>query len=386
MLTSTRLGRYVLWNKPTDQDHLRFPAQPLEPSPSPLALPEESDQFDFRPVVLKGPDGVMEAALPGLLDRTGTTALLVVTGGRIAYEWYADGVTRSTAARCFSVTKSFASALVGAAIADGLIAGIEARVEECLPEFAGGAIGALTIRHLLEMCSGIRFREGPLPWSDDAICYFSPDCRAAARRAPVVEPVGAQFHYNDYHPFLIGMIIERATGETISAYAERRLWRRIGAQFPASLTLDSLRNRFEHLESGLNAAPIDLARFGLLFLREGRLGDDQILPRSWVLLSTGPEGARRGPAWFARYEKMPWGRVFATGRYFYKFFWWGFEAASGDYDYFAMGALGAHIYVSPRLDTVIVRASSRFPRGIWWAPIFRQMAEQVGVDRGATAG
>jgi hypothetical protein len=69
--------------------------------------------------------------------------------------------------------------------------------------------------------------------------------------------------------------------------------------------------------------------------------------------------------------------VFATGRYFYKLFWWGFEAAPGDFDYFAMGALGQHVYVSPSCDTVVVRQSSRFPKGMWWPPVFRQLAEQA---------
>ncbi len=377
MLTSTRLGRYILWNRPTDQDHLRFPAATLRQASAPLALPTSTPAFAFRPLVVKGPHGQQDVALPQLLESTGTTAMVVLTGGQIIYEYYGKGMAREVIGRGFSITKSFASALLGAAIADGHVSGIDARVDACLPEFAGHPIGALTLRHLLEMRSGIRFREGPLPWSDDAICYFSPDCRAATRRVPVTDPVMARFHYNDYHPFLIGMILERATGETIAAYAERRLWQRIGAAYPASLTLDSRRQGFAHLEAGLNATAVDLARFGLMYLRGGRVGDDQVLPEAWVRLSTGPDGARRDPSWFAHYDGKPWGRVFATGQYFYKLFWWGFEPSPGDADYFAMGALGAHIYVSPRHDTVIVRHASRFPKGMWWPPVFRQLAEQA---------
>lgn len=377
MLTATRLGRYILWNRPTDRDHLRFPAAPMAAAATPSPLPERATPLPLGPVRLRRDAGEEVVDLAPLLAATGTTALVTVTAGRIVQEWYAPGHGRAVVGRVFSVTKSFASALVGAAIADGFLPGIEGRLETLLPEFAGTPTGPLTLRHLLEMRAGIRFRPGPLPWSDDAICYFSPDCRAATRRAPVTDPVGAQFHYNDYHPFLIGMVLERATGEPLAAYAGRRLWQRIGAAFPASLTLDSRRSGFAHLESGLNASAVDLARFGQMILRGGRVGADQVLPQDWVHGSTGPEGARRDAAWFARYADRPWGRVFASGRYFYKHFWWGYEAAPGDVDCFAMGALGAHVYVSPRLDTVIVRQASRFPKGMWWPPVFRQLAEQA---------
>lgn len=377
--SDTRLGRYLLGPRPTDRDHLRFPSVPLRPGAFVAGLPMAAEPFRFGTITLRLPNGLRRTELVPLLETTGTTALVVVTGGRVVLEWYGGGLAREVPGRVFSVTKSFASALVGAAIADGFLPGLEVTVAEVLPEFAARPTGRLSLRHLLEMRSGLRFRDGPQPWTDDAICYLSPDCRAAARRVPVTDPVGAAFHYNDYHPFLVGMMLERAVGVPIETYAEGRLWHRIGAAFPASLTIDSRRHGFVHLESGLNATALDLARFGLMMLRGGRVGSDQVLPADWVRLSTGPEGARRDPAWFARYAGKPWGRVFATGKYFYKLFWWGHEPEPGDADFFAMGALGAHLYVSPRLDTVIVRLSSRFPPGMWWPPVLRQLAKQAAV-------
>ena len=62
--------------------------------------------------------------------------------------------------------------------------------------------------------------------------------------SPDADPVGAEFHYNDYHPFLVGMILKQVAREPIAAYAERRLWQRMGAAYPASLTLDSRRHGF----------------------------------------------------------------------------------------------------------------------------------------------
>lgn len=377
MFTSTRIGRYILWNRPTSHDHNRFPGLPLAPASKARPLPDHPTPVRFGPVTLRGPAGPETTDLVPLLERTGTSALLVLSRGAVAFEWYGNGGGRHTPGRCFSVTKSFASALLGIAIAEGALGGLDATLADCLPELQNDPKGALSLRHLMEMRSGIRFVAGPLPWSDDAICYFSPDCRAAARRAPVTDPVGAFFHYNDYHLFLVGMMLERATGMPVQDFFARRLWQRIGAEYPASLTIDSRRCGFVHLESGLNATARDLAKFGQLYLQKGQWDGAQIVSADWVRDTTSPEGARRDPDWFRFYKDKPWGRVFASGRVFYKRFWWGHEVGPDDCDFFAMGALGQHIYVSPRHDTVIVRLSDRFPKGMWWPPVFRQLAEQA---------
>ena len=118
MFTKTRLGRYLLWNRPTDRDHFRFPATDLAPAPVPLALPEAASSSLLGPVTIRRPGGAQETALEPLLRSTGTTALVVITRGKVVLEWYGAGLAREVPGRCFSVTKSFASALVGAAVAD----------------------------------------------------------------------------------------------------------------------------------------------------------------------------------------------------------------------------------------------------------------------------
>ena len=376
-LTATRLGRYVLWNRPTNHDHRRFPGIPLEPSAAPFEIQPVEKPAEFGAITIRHGTGTTSAPLEAVLDQTGTTGLVIVAKGKLVYERYANGGGRDAVNRCFSVTKSFASALVGIAIGEGRLCGIDQPISEHLPEFAGRPTGELTLRHLLEMRSGIRFVPGPQPWSDDAICYFSPDCRSATRRVPITDPVGGFFHYNDYHPFLVGMILERVMGEPVGRTFERRLWQRIGVRYPASLTIDSTRSGFVHLESGLNATAVDLAKFGLLYLNRGRWENQQIVPPEWVRSSTGPEGTRRDSEWFRHYDRLPWGRVFASGKYFYKHFWWGHEVAPDEHDFFAMGALGQHIYVSPRHQVVVVRLSERFPKGMWWPPVFRQLIERI---------
>ncbi|SOC81681.1 CubicO group peptidase, beta-lactamase class C family [Ensifer adhaerens] len=376
ILMSTRLGRFLRLRGVSNHDHLLLPSVALAAAEKPLPLPRSDKDVTFGAITTLGPKGTHETALESLLVDTGTTALVAVRDGSIVYEFYGNGGARETVNRCFSVTKSFTSALVGCAISEGLFAGLDETVGALLPALSGSPAGALTLRHLLEMRSGLRFVEGVMPWSDDAIVYLSPDCRAAALRAPVSDPVGAYFHYNDYHLMIVGMMLEKATGEPLQRYFERKLWQPIGAENRASLTVDSTAAGFAHMESGLNATAVDLAKFGQMFLDGGMVGGRQVVPADWVASSTGATGARRDPDWFRYYNGKPWGRVFASGKVFYKHFWWGYQHGDID-DFFAMGALGQHIYVSPKDRTVIVRLSERFPPGCWWPPIFRQIIEQM---------
>lgn len=375
--TSTLLGRYILWNMPTNRDHLRFPSRPLSPAASPFRFRRARAPQVFDKVTIRK-DGVETAVeLAQLLEETGTTAFVIVRDQELLYESYPNGGSASTVNRCFSVTKSVLSALIGIAIAAGKLGGIDDRIKQYLPEFAHAPLGDLSIGHLLQMRSGIQFVEGMFPWSDEVKTYHSPNSRAAAFAARVTDPIGGYFHYNDYHPFLLAMILERATGEPVSSFLEHALWQRIGAEFPASVSYDSEASRLEHMESGLNACALDLAKFGLLYLNRGNWFGTEVIPEHWVDASTSPARARTDPQYFRYYDKLPWGRFLASGRYYYKYLWWGYRASENEHDYFAMGVLGQHVYVSPRTRVVIVRLSDRFPKGMWWVPVFRQLALQA---------
>ena len=316
--------------------------------------------------------------LENLLVNTGTTALVVLNRGRIVWEHYPNGGSRGRLNRCFSVTKSVASALVGVAVGAGLIGSVEDQVGRYLTELRDSSVGKLTIAHLLEMRSGIRFVEGVLPWNDEPRTYYATDMRPRLLRSRVTDPVGRFFHYNDWHPLLISLILERATGKTVTDWLQEKLWDPLGAEYSASMMVD--RNDaagLEHLESGLTATAHDLAKFGQLFLQDGVWNGQRLLPEGWVKSTTAPDNARTDSEWFAYYRDRPWGRFLDSGRIYYGRMWWGNRLDGTSYDFFAMGVLGQHIYVSPGTQTVIVRLSDRFPPGMWWPPIFRQIAKAV---------
>ncbi|MFZ1908136.1 MAG: serine hydrolase [Burkholderiales bacterium] len=376
------LGRYVFYNRPTNRDFERMPQRALRPSASPGALPQAPAPIDLARLPVTVRAGTPQVALAPLLADTGTTALVVLDRGRVAWEHYPNAGARERPNRCFSVTKSIASALTGIAVAERAIDSVDAPIGHWLPELRDPRARSLSIAHLLEMRSGIGFSEGVPPWRDEPHTYYADDLRQRVLGCRVSDPVGAFFHYNDWHPLLLALILERATGTRVTELLQAKLWNPLGCEYGASMMVDRSDGAgLEHLESGLTARALDLARFGQLYLQDGVWLGRRLLPAGWVEATTSPAGARSDADWFAYYRDRPWGRFLASGRIYYKRMWWGVKIDRERHDYFAMGVLGQHVYVSPDTQTVIVRLSDRFPPGMWWVPVFRQLAEAVAAAR-----
>ena len=373
-LADTYLGRCLLFNRPTSHDQARMPQRRLSPSPQPLSLPRRAaPALDDIAVGVRRDEP--PTSLRRLLQSTGTTALLALHDGAVVVEWYFAGAMAHQPQRCFSVTKSVASALIGLAIAAGRIESPDQEIGVWLPELRDRRIAALPLSHLLRMHSGIGFSEGPLPWRDEPRTYYATDLRQRLAGLTLSDPVGAFFHYNDWHPLLLALILERATGQQATRWLQQRLWDPLGAEHAASMMVDRDDDRgLEHLESGLTATATDLAKFGQLYLQDGLWRGERLLPEGWVARTTAPAGARTDADWFRHYRSRPWGRFLATGKVYYQGLWWGQRLDDGGHDFFAMGVLGQHVYVSPDTATVIVRLSDRFPPGVWWAPVWRQVA------------
>jgi CubicO group peptidase (beta-lactamase class C family) len=181
-----------------------------------------------------------------------------------------------------------------------------------------------------------RRRRGP--FGDDARTYYDPDLRALALGVHVEVPPGGRWQYNNFHPLLLGMILERATGRTVSAYLSEKLWRPLGMEAPGSWSLDSRHDGFEKMESGLNARAIDFAKFGRLYLRGGTWEGRQLLPRAWVDASTRHDSTVAGPRTSPPGEE--WARPLDYG-----YMWWIDPKAPG------------HFFVHGQPRTVCLRGS-----------------------------
>lgn len=310
--------------------------------------------------------------LDTFLEDTHTQAFIVIQDDQILYEKYFNGIEQDSIVTSFSMAKSFTSALIGLAIADGYIESVNDPITDYLPELAerDPAFAQITIRDLLMMSSGIRYEEFFFFSGDNTKTYYYPDLRdLALNQTEIVGSPGESFLYNNYHPLLLGMILERATGKPVAAYLAEKVWQPLGMAYDGSWSLDEA--DFEKMESGINARAIDFAKFGRLFLNEGDWGGTQIIPTEWVLESTTRDKNVPESYYSPEFqESLPNG--------YYKYMWWGLQRDEGDYDFSAIGNHGQFIYLSPSKQLIIVRHGEKY--GVdypEWLDIFYEFASNI---------
>jgi CubicO group peptidase (beta-lactamase class C family) len=335
-----------------------FPQRPIAPGGSVSTL-KQANLPNFPTTITFTFYGTRySTSLDELFTQTDTQAFIVVRDNQVIYERYLNGTSRDTLHTSFSMAKSITSALIGIAIDEGKIKSINDPLVMYVPELKGRGFDSLTIRDMLVMDTGVAFHPD-LPSglfngfvndfvSDDAQQYFTDNLRhliLSVHRSD--DPIGADFHYNDYYPLLEGLILQRVTGETVAQFTQDKLWQPMGAEYPASWSLDSTADGFEKTNSAFNARAIDFARIGLVFLNQGYWNGRQILSQQWVLKSTTPDLS----------DQRPWedDTAFQQAGGYYKYHWWGLNNPDGTYDYMANGKQGQYIYVSPSTNTVVVR-------------------------------
>jgi CubicO group peptidase (beta-lactamase class C family) len=360
-LDRSSIARAMWWTEADVGDQFRFPARtiPTGDEASPLRVGVE-----IAPAPPSGGSRTFDA----FLREADTLAFLIVDDDEVVYERYLGGADREARQTSFSVAKSFLSTLVGIAIDEELIASVDDPVTNYIPELAerDPRFARITLRHLLTMTSGLRYEERslPLPWGDDVNTYYGTDLRDLALSATeIVAPPGGAWLYNNYNPLLLGLVLERATGMSVSEYMATRLWQALGAAVDATWSLDSQDSGFEKMESGLNATPVDYARFGLLFLHDGGWNGTRIVSKDWVREATTTETSDA-----------------AAGNFYvadnYQYFWWIDTLRPGRF--YALGNYGQYIYVAPDTGTVIVRNGADW--GIdndTWLGLFRDIADRL---------
>jgi CubicO group peptidase (beta-lactamase class C family) len=357
------IARAMVWFDADVGDQHRFPSRriPAGEDASPLPAGVEIDLGAAAPG--RAASG---AGFDAFLRANDTLAFVVVHRDRLVYERYFGGSDRQTLQTSFSVAKSFVSTLVGIAIEEGTIGSIEDPITDYVPELAARdrRFDRITLRDLMTMSSGIRYEEPaiPVPWGDDVITYYGADLRHAALNDTHIDgPAGREWHYNNYNPLLLGMVLERSTGMSVSEYLSTRLWQPLGAEEDATWSLDSERSGFEKMESGLNAAPVDYARFGLLYLHQGEWNGKRIVPSDWVETATAID-TTTDPAEH------------------YQYYWWVDTERPGRF--YGLGNLGQYLYVAPDADAVIVRNGRDW--GIEndaWLETFRSIADRLARRR-----
>jgi CubicO group peptidase (beta-lactamase class C family) len=356
-------GRVREWGDASVLDYLVFPSRELKAAgkafhfdekPQESRVPQVFERLEYFP-------GKRVENLEAFLRKTETASFIVIKNDTILYEKYFNGYERDSIVTSFSVAKSFASTLVGIAIDEGRIGSVSDPITKYIPELGkrDARFTRITIRDLLLMSSGVRYEEDA-PYYDNRITYLEPDLRKAAlEKTQIVDIPGKYWLYNNYHPLLIGMILERVTGKTVAEYLQEKLWSPLGMEYPGSWSIDSEKDSFEKMESGINARAIDFAKFGRLFLNQGHWQGKQIVSEAWVEQATQPE---EKPSSY--YQDDPF---FVAQGHYYKYFWWGSKRPTGRNDFYGAGNKGQYVYVSPQKNLIIVRNGIDFglPSAQW---------------------
>ena len=285
------------------------------------------------------------------LDYTLTDALIVLRHDTIYFEYYSNQFTAEDRHISWSVSKSVISALFGIAIDEGKIKSIEETVTDYLPEFAGTGYDGVRIKDVLQMSSGVGFNEDYGDFNSDINVmgrYFALGMPMAdfTKRLKRERKSGTFNHYVSIDTQVLGMILTRATGESITDYMYKKLWEPIGATSEAYWIVD--KSGMEFVLGGLNVTARDYAKIGQLYLDSGRWHGKQLVPDEWVIASITPDAP----------HLMPGVRESALRKDGYGFQWW---IPFGSEDEFnAQGIYGQFIYVDPDKDMVIVKLSSNY--------------------------
>ena len=311
------------------------------------------------------------------LESSSTSAFILIKDDKIYYENYFNGYNQDSYFQIFSVTKTFVSALVGIAISEGRINNINEPVTKYLPELLSKGFNKLTINDLLQMHSGVKFNEGHSIFNDEPKAYLSPDWRELINTIYIKDEIGKFFHYSDYYLVLLANILERVLDCSITEYLGKNIWQKIGPSSDAFICLDSSKSKLEKIESGLVCKPIDLMKFGKLYLNNGSFNGQQVVPDEWIKSSLSFNTNNHTKDYFKYYNGKTWGRWFSSGNGEYRNYWWAYKVGENDYDYFGLGILGQILYVSPRNNAIGLRLGDEWGIRGWWPTVIKNLIDKL---------
>jgi CubicO group peptidase (beta-lactamase class C family) len=347
--------RVVTHGTTTVWDHLAYPGRDLEPASEPSPWPGPPAPLEPAPVVVDGASVTLEERL----ITSESLAFVVVRDGALTYEWYADGHDASIPSMLFSVTKSILSLLVGAAIDDGLIGGVDDPVTDYLPELADRGFDQVTLEQLLRMDSAVDYTESDNPFGEHVRFNYTDRLEEAILGLRVRDRPDEGFTYRSGDNALLGLVLARVLGErSISGYLQDRLREPLGMEHAARWSTDH-EGGLERTWCCLATTARDLARVGQLVLDRGDWQGQQLIAEDWFDASVAPGFA---PArWPAEYDGSP------LANYGYQ--WWLTDHGAT----VSLGKDGQYLYVDRDHRTVIVRLGTS-QGGASWVDTLRQVA------------
>lgn len=307
------------------------------------------DQVPFIPPVkemLPGPNArelpfgeplLLETDLNDYLDQQRGASILIIHKGKIRGEAYGLGANKDMRWPGFSVGKSMTSTVMGAAIKDGYIEGVQEPITKYIPELVGSGYDGVTIEHALMMSSGLEWGQR---FNDSAYDTYIGDeslpkgVSYTKDRQRAFEP-GVQFNYQNAESDVLGEIIRRASGKDITEYLTEIVWKPFGMEAKGTWFAADRGNASG--AGGIQVTTRDYARFGMFILNEFNGEPSGELPDGWVQAASAMHVADTGePGWGYGYQ------------------WWTFADGS----FTADGVWGQAIFVDPNRDLVMASGAS----------------------------
>ncbi len=322
-----------------------YPKSELKPSPHPTIY-SQGTRIDLPATFLY--EG-KSYNIQKFIEDSRTTGLLVLQNDSIVFEKYYLENTPTTKNISWSMAKSFISALIGIAVEEGHIKNVMQPVDEYLPSLKGSGYEGVPIKHILQMSSGIKFNEDYADFYSDINRWgrafaFGQSQNEFAASLKNERPSGTYNHYVSMDTHVLGMLLTKATSQSITEYMQEKLWNPLGMEHEAYWITDD--SGMEVALGGLNATLRDFAKIGTLYLNNGYWRNQQIVPKEWIKASITPDAPHLMPG-----ENELSGHVLGYG-----YQWWIPESKEGEY--LAMGVYNQNIYINPTTRTVIVKLSA----------------------------
>ncbi|MDD3193673.1 MAG: serine hydrolase [Oscillospiraceae bacterium] len=301
--------------------------------------PEPDNSWQFDMPENHGMDPAVFEQLHTALAGSTVYAMVTAKDGVIIDEYYQEGYDENSVFPLHSCSKSFTSALVGIALEQGYLSGVDAPLSDYLPqvlELEDSAKQQITLRHLLTHTSGLEWYEwaGRSNWAEFRSAENWVDYILG--RSLVSQP-GTTFAYSTGGTHLLAAALEAATGKKTLDYAQENLFAPLGME---SVTWGTDPQGIADGGNGISMTLRDAARFGQLYLQGGMWNGRQLVPADWVADSTTVKNSGAGDG---------------TGSYGYQ--WW-IRSFAGYETFYAFGAHGQFILIVPELNLVTAIASN----------------------------
>nr|WP_297306975.1 serine hydrolase [uncultured Flavobacterium sp.] len=263
-----------------------------------------------------------------------TTSFLIIKGDSIWHESYFDIGSETSKSNSFSMAKSIVTSALGKAIDLKLIPNLEAKVKDYLPELTGEFANELTVGDLASMASGHQWVEnyyGPTSLTTQA--YFKNDLRELMLSLSVDKKPGEEFIYQSGDTQLLAMVLEKATNMKLSDFVSKYFWKPMGMEQEAFWQIDNENDGIEKAYCCVASNARDFARFGKLYLQNGKWNGQQIISQDFIQKATQP-----------RFTESPQ----------YGYGWW-LSNYKNKHIYYMRGHLGQFVIVIPENELIIVR-------------------------------